>query len=414
MACALVLSSLAACSNGGAGSGDTTGGGGSSGGTADAGPTVDCSTRPVDAPSTRSELGGFWDQASQRLIVYGGNLAVATACSVPNPSLTFEMWAFYPDCATWELLAPATDPGARARFGGALDTTRNRWVIFGGRTRPGSSYRNMNDTWAYDVAAGTWSELPTTGDTPTAVSSPAVAYDAQTDSLWVFGGNSSTSGLTLTGTNRFFRLSLADNVWTEITAPDAPSPRLYHSAAVVGRELVVFGGTPTFDGPFMRDAHAYHLDNGSWRLVSNNSGPDNRFGAEVFPDAVGGRLLVFGGHDDAAQGNRNDLWALQVATGTWTNLLAGDQLSNTGNISQCEFPADFTTVEAASPERRYSFVHTESAGAGYIFGGKTDCGAVNDVWKLDVAAGAWTLLRPSSGGEGCLRSGNLNCTTLCF
>ena len=49
-----------------------------------------------------------------------------------------------------------------------------------------------------------------------------------------------------------------------------------------------------------------------------------------------------------------------------------------------------------------------------IAGGKTDCGNVNDVWGLDLAAGTWNVLRAPTDGESCIRSGRTDCTTLCF
>ena len=47
-----------------------------------------------------------------------------------------------------------------------------------------------------------------------------------------------------------------------------------------------------------------------------------------------------------------------------------------------------------------------------IFGGKTDCGLVNDVWSYTLGSG-WSELSPATSGQACLRA-NQNCSSLCF
>jgi uncharacterized membrane protein len=49
-----------------------------------------------------------------------------------------------------------------------------------------------------------------------------------------------------------------------------------------------------------------------------------------------------------------------------------------------------------------------------FFGGKTDCGNVNDLWSFDPATDAWTNVERAFSGESCLRSGKQGCTSLCF
>jgi len=406
-----VLGSVVACGTNGSGGEASSSSSSSGGGTPDAGMTVDCTGRPSASPSIRSELGGVLDPIKNRLVVFGGNNAVAMMCNVPQPDITDEVWAFQLDCNNWEQLN-VVGPSARARFATVYDSQRNRMLIFGGRERRNNAYINLREVWAFDLATDTWTEITTSGTAPPARSSPAAVYDATRDRLIIFGGNSSTSGLTLTGINDAYALDLATNTWSALSATGAPSPRLYHAAVVLDREMLVYGGTPNFDGPYHEDTYALNLDTDTWRLVSA-TGPESRFGAELFADAVQGRVYMFGGHDGTNLGNRNDVWVLNVGNGVWSNARPGDTLAGQAN-GQCDFPPDFTTIEPGAPERRYSFVHTQSATAGYIFAGKTDCGAVNDVWSLSLMDGTWTNVRPTTGGEACNRSGSLSCQSLCF
>ncbi|MBX7190784.1 MAG: hypothetical protein K1X94_01925 [Sandaracinaceae bacterium] len=381
----------------------------------DAAMMVDCTGRPSDAPSPRGELAGVLDEARGRIVVYGGNTAAPVMC-MPMYNLVDEMWALHLDCASWERLTPAGGPGVRARAAITTDTSRDRMVLFAGRLRNDAgfgSYVNFNDVWAFDLATDTWSQIETNGGPPAVRSSSILEYDAARDRLIVFGGNSSTSGLTLTGMGDTWALDLATGTWSELTG-DAPPARLFHASAIVGDHLYVFGGTPNFDGPFMNDTWALDLTTDTWsEVVTSGDVPATRFGAEMFHDAAGHRLLVAFGHDDTSLGNRNDVYALDLETSTWSVVHPGDTFGGTAG-GMCMFPADFTTPEEGAPERRYSFVATQDATHAYVFGGKTDCGNVNDVVSLDFGTDEWTSLRPATGGEACNRSGRIGCTTLCY
>jgi hypothetical protein len=412
-----IVALAAAGCEGGAPLGDA-GPAGSGDGGVDAGPVVDCTARPADAPPTRGEMSGVYDAARGRILVYGGNVAAPVDC-MPRYELVDELWAFHLDCASWERLSPSGGPGIRARHATALDTRRDRMLFFGGRTREGlGSYTNYDDVWAFDLATDTWTQLETSGTGPSPRSSAVAVYDEARDRLIVMGGNVSTSGLTLTGADDTHALDLATGEWTAIEGA-GPSARLFHGGVILGEELIVFGGTPTFDGPFYADTWALDLRTDTWRLVNDGASvnaPTARFGAELYADAERGRVLMAMGHDfgpPTGPGNMNDVWALDVAAGTWAQLQPGDALTNP-EAGFCSFPADFTTPQEGAPERRYSFVHAQSDAQAFVFGGKTDCGNINDVWTLDLASGAWSQLRPATGGEACNRSGRTGCTTLCF
>ena len=238
---------------------------------------------------------------------------------------------------------------------------------------------------------------------PSPRSSAVIAYDEARDRLIVFGGNSSTSGLTLTGVGDTFALDLATGAWSEIAGP-GPSGRLYHGGTLVNGRLYVYGGTPDFDGPFLGDLWALDLATDTWSEVVTASAPDTRFGGELYGDPAGNRLLLAFGHDNTDLGNRNDVHAFDIAAGTWSALRDGDTLNGVPS-GPGMFPNDFTLPEDGTPERRYAFVRAEGASTGYVLFGKTDCGNVNDVVALDYATGGFEILRPATTGEACNRTG---------
>jgi hypothetical protein len=386
------------------------GDGGTDGGGADA-PVIDCTGRPSDGPGARGEVAGALDEERGLIVVYGGNTSAPEMC-MPRTTITDETWLFHLDCNNWERVTGAS-PGLRARVATTVDTTRDRMLAFGGRNQTGFGvYENYGDVWAFDFATRAWSAVATTGTGPSPRSSSSIAYDAARDRLIVFGGNSSTSGLTLTGVGDTFALDLTTGVWSEISGA-GPSGRLYHGGTVVNGRFYVYGGTPDFDGPFFGDLWALDLTTDTWSEVSATNAPDTRFGGELFGDAAGGRLLMAFGHDITDLGNRNDVEAFDIAGGAWSTLRAGDTLNGVPS-GPCMFPSDFTLPEEGTPERRYGFVRAEGATRGYVLFGKTDCGNVNDVVSLDYATGAFEILRPATVGEACNRTGRLGCSTLCF
>ena len=158
----------------------------------------------------------------------------------------------------------------------------------------------------------------------------------------------------------------------------------------------------------------------TWRVISEppSTTPRVRFGAELIADPARNRVIMAFGHDGTGLGNSNDVWALDLGAGTWTELHTGDTLFNEPAPpppGECaDFPADFTAIEENAPERRYSVAVAPAGDRAYVFGGKADCGYLNDVWSIDLATGAWTLVRASTGGEVCLRTGRTDCSSLCF
>jgi len=371
-----------------------------------------CTERPADAPETRSEVAGVFDEARNRILVYGGNTAAPVEC-MPDYEYVAELWAFHLDCHSWERIEAPGGPGIRARHSIVLDGSHDRLILFGGRERLGfGRYTYYNDVWALGLASDTWSEITTTGSAPSGRAVTAAAYDEARNRLIIFGGDVDTMGL-LRAIGDMFALDLESGAWSAITTTGGPAARFYHSSSVLGDELIVFGGAAAFNPPYFNDAYAFNMVNDTWRRIATGSGPSPRFGSALFADSANRRVIAFGGHDDGDLGNHNDSWSLDLDGDGWTELHGGDTL-NGAPSGPCMFPTDFTVPEETSPERRYSMMAVQSTSTGFVFGGKTDCGNINDVWAMDLPTGAWSQRRPATGGEACNRSGATQCTTLCY
>lgn len=310
------------------------------------------------APLQRARASATWDEASKRLILFGGRYRDGTAG--PYTFLN-DLWAFDPATKTWEELSPQDAPGApTGRMNTSLDADpdRNRVIVHAGGTTDMTSYFVNNETWAFDLGTRTWSRLGMTGTLPSARLFHVAALDRQAGRLYVFGGAGPDAFTAATFFRDLWYLDFATDVWTQVP------------------------NDPNF--------------------------PAGRMKSEMSYDGARNRLLLFAGHDDTDLGNTNDLWAFDLAGQSWTLLEQGDVFAQPAD-GFCDFPADFATIDPASPERRESHLFDVVGDVAVMFGGRTDCGLAKDTWELDLAAPAWRQINESPLGMTCRRSGSLQC-----
>jgi hypothetical protein len=196
------------------------------------------------APSARYASAAVFDEATDRMILYGGDRSGALN----------DVWAFHPATNAWERLRTgefgelSLQPAGRYFASAVLDPARRRMIVYGGCASSSILYR---DAWALDLDAATWSALP---EAPSARYGHAVIFDETRDRMLVFGGS---IGDTPLGDLLELRFTPAAQ-WSEIDIdPPKPGARWYHSAIrdPVRNGLVVFGGLLGID--LAKDAWAY-------------------------------------------------------------------------------------------------------------------------------------------------------------
>jgi hypothetical protein len=377
------------------------------------GAVVDCSDRPIALPSARGEIEGAWDAARGRMLIFAGDQGTPVQC-MSQTEFVGDVWAFHTDCDNFEQLQGAAGMSPRGRYALAVDELRERVLIHGGRYRAGTSgtYTLYDDLWAYELATDTWTMLPA-GATPRA-NHTAVVVD---DTLLVYGGNESTDGLAFLPLGDTWAFDLASETWAQVQTSNDPPARLFHAATAgpAGYMMVYGGGDENaFVGPFFNDLWALELATGMWSLINpGDPGMAARTWADMLFDADGSRLLLWGGHDDTQLGNTNHIWQYDLNQGGWSQLELGDVYNAPAN-GFCDFPADFVAPDLDAPERRNAGAAVlTDAGELLIFGGKTDCGIINDVWSWSLADGTWTERSAATVGEICLRAFG-QCQTMCF
>jgi galactose oxidase-like protein len=206
-------------------------------------------------PTPRTLQMAIYDEAQQRLIVFGGDDGLGGV-------LKNDVWALsMSGSPTWTQLFP-TGPAPPAReFGSVVyDAAHTRAIVFGGEgplpfNTPGSPTLDsgsptLNDVWALSLSgAPAWTRLTPTGAGPVARWEHAAVYDSACQQMIVFGGDVFPSADRVG--NDAWSLSLSGvPAWTKL-APSGtlPLPRLSHTAVwdSATRQMIVFGGL-TFGG----------------------------------------------------------------------------------------------------------------------------------------------------------------------
>ena len=275
----------------------------------------------------------------------------------------------------WSILGSGGPP--RHTYASAYDSSRGRWVLFGGSD--GQSFRN--ETYVLSLAEGTWTQVVSAGPNPSSRRLVEGVYDPVGDRFVIFGGIGHEGFL---GDVWTLRLSESPQ-WSEVILPEpGPSPRAGHSLVYDpdGHRIIVFGGFDPTSPTSSRRNDVWSLSlvgRPHWiRLRPSGASPSPRSSHGAVYDTARRRMIVFGGSDGSF---RNDVWALSlVGRPAWERLVG---------VNGSPAPRE-EHVAVLDPLRRRLLVQ---GGYGDELG--TPLG---DLWSLSLEGEAsWTRLSPSGG-----------------
>jgi len=156
-------------------------------------------------------------------------------------------------------------------------------------------------------------------------------------------------------------------------------------ARVDNDKMVMFGGLTS--AGTVNDLWEYSMATGNWTrlhdgidLSSNSSAPQTphaRVGHSVV--IMGSEVWVFGGYS-VLFGDLNDLWAFDRPTGAWRNVVAPEP-------------------RPAQRNGQSALVSDTSSKKFVVFGGNLR----NDMWQYDVVSNKWTMLMDDFDEGGALR-----------
>lgn len=373
-----------------------------------------------DRPSKRSEVQAVANEASNEILLFGGNDGPIVN-QIPAAAYRGDTWIFSPGYGWTEI--DGSGPSARGRYGAALDATNGRALLFGGRWREtGTSgdYDLYNDLWAYDFAESTWSEIDTSGG-PAPRFYPSVVWSPEDEALYVYGGLLNEDPLFFEIADDLWKWTEADG-WEEIaTSGDAPSSRSFTGTTIdpTRNRMVLFAGQlGDFQSLAYNDTFALDLRSGEWTELENggDNAPFTRMHPHILYDDARDRIVLFGGHTDI--GDDNDLWEMAAEGGTWRLIGEGDRFTGVGfgclgNSS--EVPADYVEQDLDYPERRHKAFIAPMWDNLWVFGGMhSECSDhLDDTWRYDLATQEWSELIEARTGESCVRR-NDDCECLCI
>jgi galactose oxidase-like protein/Kelch motif protein len=367
-------------------------------------------------PTARVSAAAAYDQAGDRLIMFGGWFPPGGA------DLFSDTWVLPLSGGNWTQLSPSGTVPIKRRDHSMI-FAGGKVFMFGGWNYPGGTLDDVQVLTMSPTPA--WSQITPTGPGPSGRNGHRAIYDASNDRMVIFGGESGgyfddTWALPLSGApiwsllddprrnvnvprsnfamanaggamvafgganpgyrNDTVRLDLtATPAWQPVAPPTAPSPRSGHRAIFDAprNRVLIFGG---FDGNYLNDVYQYSPASDTWQpVVTSGTPPGPRISAGLVYDPIRERMLVIGGYILGTI--YDDVWALSL-TGTpqWT------KLSPTG--------------APLGPRRGHAVIYQPSQDRVVVFGGFDGSNFRNDVWALSLGTASWTRLFPSGSPFG--------------
>ncbi len=184
------------------------------------------------------------------------------------------------DQGTWTKLHPAgTPPPARLVHAMVYEPSHGQLIMTGGCNVDNSKY--FADTWAYDAAANTWTNLDPAGPVPAGGTGQTLVYDLSTAKVILFGGKGDTGP-----SNESWAYDPGTNTWGELDpSGERPSPRSAHSMVYdpATRRLIMFGGWN--EKTSFNDTWAYDPVRNEWTQINlTGPTPDARWGHAAAQD----------------------------------------------------------------------------------------------------------------------------------
>jgi M6 family metalloprotease-like protein len=227
---------------------------------------------PQDAPSARMDFAMAPLGTSGQAILYGGNW---------NATRFNDTWLW--NGTNWTQLQPANNPGIDAGHTMVYDAARGQIVLFGGAA--GASAADSNQTWIWN---GTnWIQM-NPAVSPPARDSAAMAYDAVSQKVVLFGG--------------YWAFGIANDTWTwdgsnwtQMNPLNSPSPRVNAGMAFdpMHGNTVLFGGLQPETPLWYADTWIWNGSN--WQQIATDNTPPARAGQALAYDPALQSVIMVGG-----------------------------------------------------------------------------------------------------------------------
>ncbi|OGW27644.1 MAG: hypothetical protein A2X56_11350 [Nitrospirae bacterium GWC2_57_13] len=230
-----------------------------------------------------------------------------------TPVFYNDIWKYEPNAGegTWAEVTPTNMPrlaGHSAVMDGAAI------YIFGGYDGVGADY--VDDLWHCDLVSGNCSIITpvTSGPLKRAFHSAAIVGS----DIYIYGGYGLNTSSTISNLDELWKYDIALNSWTSIplapAVPDGPTPaaRSKHTAVIATvdsiAQMIVFGGV----GSTSNKIWLYDINAKTWTENADEiiTAPASRASHSAVIDTINNKMYIYGGYTaSGATSSLNDLWA---------------------------------------------------------------------------------------------------------
>ena len=138
---------------------------------------------PLSSPPITYGPTLTYDGRNQTVLLWGGHMSTYQNGQMASAGYGETLWSYDYRENAWEEMIQPTRPRARYWHSAAFDRADGQLVLFGGDG--GSGY--LDDTWFYDVGAGTWRPVRSE-EAPRPRINAAMVYDSAREVVVLFGG----------------------------------------------------------------------------------------------------------------------------------------------------------------------------------------------------------------------------------
>ncbi|OCT15256.1 hypothetical protein A8709_14250 [Paenibacillus pectinilyticus] len=185
------------------------------------------------SPGARQSASMVYDEKAEKVIMFGGQ---------GNSGLFNETWIWDGTEQTWqEKLNLTNAPSKRKGAAMAYDAVSQKVLLFGGEGQSGV----LGDTWLWDGLAAKWEQVTGLPDSPTARGGAQLAFDGE--QLVLFGGYTGTGNSKTPQGDTWLWNGTA---WTKVTPAQSPPAAYSGQMAYDGQTAVLYGGD---SGPITKD-----------------------------------------------------------------------------------------------------------------------------------------------------------------
>jgi hypothetical protein len=343
------------------------------------------------APPGRQLAGAAYDPARDRIVMFGGT---QTSADLKTLTPVHDTWEF--DGTDWKQIGGEGPAISKPLL--AYDAARNQTIMLGLDNNAATLM------YAYDAAAGTWSQVKP-ALLPPCVNEGGLTYQEANQTLVYTGGVCSNA----IGTDETYEWDGTN--WNKITLL-LTDTRVFGAAFAYDHDrqlTTLFGGSPVVGLP-LSDTWVYA--SGAWLVVSDFTRPGPRSLFSFTTDPVNNTIWLYGGTDDFT--TFSDFW--RYDNGTWTEVsvegtpvgcltpLAAFDTDRSKLVVVCAdasttYEWDGTAWKAFTPaaksvppfHRFASLAYDQTLKKTVLFGGFDGSNYLDQTWTWDGAA--WTQVK---------------------